>query len=148
MQYQSNGHTLPSAQRDFRVAIVGGGMCGLTLAIVLARAGIDIQLFESSVSPRLFMIMMTVAEHSLAQSNFSEIGASVTFGRSLRYYSCDKLAYPRSWSGANALRAFEMMGLLDGICESTGQKPAIIPMFFTLQRDDGEQELGSWVRHS
>ena len=35
--------------KDFHVAIVGGGMCGLACAVYLSRAGIKVDLFESAV---------------------------------------------------------------------------------------------------
>jgi salicylate hydroxylase len=47
--------------KDFNVAIVGGGMCGLVLAIALNRAGIEVDLFESA-------------------SKFGEAGAGVGLG--------------------------------------------------------------------
>lgn len=36
-------------QKDFHVAIVGGGMCGLASAVYLSRAGIKVDVFESAV---------------------------------------------------------------------------------------------------
>lgn len=33
-----------------KVAVIGGGICGLTLAIGLQRAGIDVDLYEAAVS--------------------------------------------------------------------------------------------------
>lgn len=39
-----------SNEASFRVAIIGGGMCGLLLAIALHRSGIDVEVFESAVS--------------------------------------------------------------------------------------------------
>ncbi|KJA28656.1 hypothetical protein HYPSUDRAFT_129090 [Hypholoma sublateritium FD-334 SS-4] len=47
--------------KDFNVAIVGGGMCGLSCAIGLSRAGIDVRVFESA-------------------PKFEEIGAGVGLG--------------------------------------------------------------------
>ena len=38
-----------SSQKDFTVAIVGGGIVGLTCAITLARAGIEVDVFEAAV---------------------------------------------------------------------------------------------------
>ena len=38
-----------SSQKDFTVAIVGGGIVGLTCAITLARAGIEVDIFEAAV---------------------------------------------------------------------------------------------------
>ena len=35
--------------KDFSLAIVGGGICGLTLAIALAKAGIRSDVFEAAV---------------------------------------------------------------------------------------------------
>lgn len=36
--------------KDFRVAIVGGGVSGLVCAIALQRAGVPVDIFESTVS--------------------------------------------------------------------------------------------------
>ena len=38
-----------SAEKDFTVAIVGGGIVGLVTAIALARAGMDVDVFEAAV---------------------------------------------------------------------------------------------------
>ena len=43
-----NGH-----QRPLKVAVVGGGICGLAAAIGLSRAGVDVDLYESAVSSSL-----------------------------------------------------------------------------------------------
>ncbi len=37
------------ASKDFTVAIVGGGMCGLVCAYALAKAGVAVQVFEAAV---------------------------------------------------------------------------------------------------
>ena len=37
-------------QRDFTVAIVGGGIVGLICAIGLANAGVQVDVFEAAVS--------------------------------------------------------------------------------------------------
>ncbi|KAK0215062.1 salicylate hydroxylase [Armillaria fumosa] len=47
--------------KDFTVAIVGGGMCGLACAVALSRSGIHVDIFE-------------------AHSNFEEVGAGVALG--------------------------------------------------------------------
>ncbi|KAK0501803.1 hypothetical protein EDD18DRAFT_1066460 [Armillaria luteobubalina] len=47
--------------KDFTVAIVGGGMCGLACAVALSRSGIHVDIFE-------------------AHSKFEEIGAGVALG--------------------------------------------------------------------
>ncbi|KAE9402941.1 FAD/NAD-P-binding domain-containing protein [Gymnopus androsaceus JB14] len=47
--------------KDFKVAIVGGGMCGLMCAVGLRRAGIAVEIFESTIS-------------------FQEIGAGIGLG--------------------------------------------------------------------
>lgn len=41
--------------KDFKVAIVGGGVVGLTCAVGLRRAGIKVDVFESAV--RMFVIL-------------------------------------------------------------------------------------------
>ncbi|KAF7353667.1 Salicylate hydroxylase [Mycena venus] len=51
----------PSPTKDFRVAIVGGGMCGLACAVGLARKGIRADVFE-------------------AAPKFDEVGAGVGLG--------------------------------------------------------------------
>lgn len=38
------------AGKQLRVAIVGGGVCGLTCALALAREGIHAEVFEAAVS--------------------------------------------------------------------------------------------------
>ena len=38
-----------SAEKDFTVAIVGGGIAGLVCAVGLARAGIEVDVFEAAV---------------------------------------------------------------------------------------------------
>lgn len=40
---------------DFRVAIVGGGICGLVAAIGLNKAGIRVDIYESAVCRRLLL---------------------------------------------------------------------------------------------
>ncbi|CAL1694064.1 unnamed protein product [Somion occarium] len=50
-----------SRTKDFRVAIVGGGVCGLTCAIALAKKGVPVDVFESA-------------------GEFLEIGAGVGLG--------------------------------------------------------------------
>ncbi|KAF8167757.1 salicylate hydroxylase [Crassisporium funariophilum] len=52
---------MTSATKDFKVAIVGGGMCGLACAVNLTKAGLDVTVFE-------------------AAPKFDEIGAGVGFG--------------------------------------------------------------------
>lgn len=41
--------------KDFKVAIVGGGVVGLTCAVGLRRVGIKVDVFESAV--RMFVIL-------------------------------------------------------------------------------------------
>ncbi|RDB28544.1 Salicylate hydroxylase [Hypsizygus marmoreus] len=52
---------MTSIPKDFKVAIVGGGMCGLLCAVGLARSGIQVDVFESA-------------------QKFEEIGAGVGLG--------------------------------------------------------------------
>ncbi|KAH0591171.1 hypothetical protein H2248_001267 [Termitomyces sp. 'cryptogamus'] len=40
---------MTGSSKDFRVAIVGGGMCGLVCAIGLAKAGVHVETFEQAV---------------------------------------------------------------------------------------------------
>ncbi|KAJ6546993.1 hypothetical protein B0H19DRAFT_1163405 [Mycena capillaripes] len=57
----SSTSTLKANAKDFRVAIVGGGMCGLACAVGLARKGIQADIFE-------------------AAPKFDEVGAGVGLG--------------------------------------------------------------------
>ena len=41
----------PDTKKRFQVAVIGGGVCGLTCAVALQRAGVPVQLFESAVGP-------------------------------------------------------------------------------------------------
>lgn len=38
------------ASKDFKVAIVGGGLCGLACAIALLKDGVDVDVYEAAVS--------------------------------------------------------------------------------------------------
>lgn len=69
-------------QKDFNVAIVGGGVCGLTCAIALSQRGVRVDIFEAavgSISPlccfKIFLI------NNKTQSKFGEIGAGLGLGR-------------------------------------------------------------------
>ncbi|KAG6809897.1 hypothetical protein H0H92_014216 [Tricholoma furcatifolium] len=55
---------MSASQKDFRVAIVGGGMCGLACAVGLMKAGIHVDIFEQA-------------------SKFGDIGAGVGIVMSL-----------------------------------------------------------------
>ena len=37
-----------SVQKDFTIAIVGGGIVGILCAIALAREGVDVDVFEAA----------------------------------------------------------------------------------------------------
>lgn len=41
---------MPQDTNSLKVAVVGGGICGLVAAIGLQRAGLDINLYEAAVS--------------------------------------------------------------------------------------------------
>lgn len=43
--------------KDFKVAIVGGGMCGLAVAVGLGQGGIDVEIYEAAVINTLCMFM-------------------------------------------------------------------------------------------
>ena len=49
-RYPINKMTSP---RDLKVAIIGGGMCGLACAVGLVRAGIPVEIFEAAVCSRI-----------------------------------------------------------------------------------------------
>lgn len=68
----------PSSQ-SFRVAIVGGGLCGLTCAIPLLKAGVDVQVYEGAVSDHK-PYQSCMYPDNWAQHKFAEIGAGVCLG--------------------------------------------------------------------
>ena len=39
-----------SGKKDFKVAVIGGGMNGLLVTIGLQRAGLEVDLYEAAVS--------------------------------------------------------------------------------------------------
>lgn len=41
---------MPRSTKDFKVAIVGGGMSGLALAVGLTRVGLEVEIYEAAVS--------------------------------------------------------------------------------------------------
>ena len=70
--------------KDFKVAIVGGGMCGLTLAIVLEKAGIRCDLFEAAVCSHDFRLSAKPATQvNVSKPKFGEVGAGVGLGEYL-----------------------------------------------------------------
>lgn len=56
-------HIHITMQRDFTVAIVGGGIVGLVCAIELARAGIQADVFEAAVSTAQDIILPSRLMH-------------------------------------------------------------------------------------
>ncbi|KAG5724529.1 hypothetical protein E4T56_gene17434 [Termitomyces sp. T112] len=61
---------MTGSSKDFRVAIVGGGMCGLVCAIGLAKAGVHVETFEQATS-------------------FQEVGAGVSIGPNILFFLKD-----------------------------------------------------------
>lgn len=83
--------SLPPQVKNLRVAIIGGGVCGLVCAVSLMKAGVEVQLYEASVRHRyqLAHLKRALTSSVLAppQSKFGEVGAGVglgTFGSSLK----------------------------------------------------------------
>ena len=69
-----------SPKKDFQVAVVGGGVCGLTCAIALHQAGVPVQLFEAAVCRTCISLLITHAKHH-TQAKFGEIGAGIGVGK-------------------------------------------------------------------
>lgn len=46
----SSGQETRGRRKDLKVAIVGGGMCGLACAVGLKNAGVEVDIYEAAVS--------------------------------------------------------------------------------------------------
>lgn len=65
--------------KNFSVSIVGGGVCGLTCAIGLAKEGVPVDIFESAVSITLLWLLtvtdipkvQTFRDRSRARTRYS-----------------------------------------------------------------------------
>ncbi|THH13371.1 hypothetical protein EW146_g6830 [Bondarzewia mesenterica] len=108
------GNNFGAIDRDFRVAIVGGGICGLLCAIGLSKAGIRVDIFESA-------------------SKYGEVGAGVGIGpnavRALRALGVLDEIVARSGEGSLSIRPFRFH-YGTGDCELVYSYPA------------GEEDLG------
>ncbi|KAI0060928.1 FAD/NAD-P-binding domain-containing protein [Artomyces pyxidatus] len=95
-------------ERDFRVAIVGGGICGLVCAIGLTRAGIKVDIFE-------------------AASKYGEIGAGIALGPNainvLRELGVLESVVAHSGQRGLEVRSFEFR-IGAGDCKSVYSYPA------------------------
>ncbi|KAK0436633.1 uncharacterized protein EV420DRAFT_235664 [Desarmillaria tabescens] len=84
--------------KDFTVAIVGGGMCGIACAVGLSKSGIRVDVFEAS-------------------SKFEEIGAGVGLGpnalRALKGLGLYDAVLSRSDTGSPTFRQFLFLSGLD-----------------------------------
>ncbi|OBZ79798.1 Salicylate hydroxylase [Grifola frondosa] len=79
--------------KDFQVAIVGGGVCGLVCAIALTRAGVPVELFE-------------------AAPKFGEIGAGI----GVAGLNADFLI-----TGPNAVRVLRAIGILQEVLAKSSE---------------------------
>ena len=68
--------------KDFEVAIVGGGICGLACALTLANQGVTVQIYEAAVCDVHCHIRTELS--GVIQSAFGEIGAGIGIGTSDR----------------------------------------------------------------
>lgn len=55
--------------KDFKVAIVGGGISGLTCAIALKQAGVSAEVFEAAVSGCSLECCIFVSDGSFRRSS-------------------------------------------------------------------------------
>ncbi|KAH7923897.1 FAD/NAD(P)-binding domain-containing protein [Leucogyrophana mollusca] len=85
--------------KDFRVAIIGGGMCGLACAVALSRAGIQVDIYESA-------------------SKFGEVGAGVGLGpnalRALDALGLMEAIMTKADQSTPTLRSFRFLSELPG----------------------------------
>lgn len=63
-----------------QVAVVGGGVCGLTCAVALMKAGIDVQIYEAAVSLLSSPFVNAQLIQVISQAQFGEIGAGIGIG--------------------------------------------------------------------
>ncbi|TCD64571.1 hypothetical protein EIP91_003898 [Steccherinum ochraceum] len=102
---QSHGNTasinslsvLMQSCKDFKVAIVGGGVCGLTAAVALAKSNVHAHVFE-------------------AAPQFGEVGAGVGLGVRLPILILRALS-PNVFPGPNAVRILDDIGVLQDVLE-------------------------------
>ena len=85
-------------QKGLRVAIIGGGVCGLVCAVSLMKAGVDVHLYEASVRAALRMSRMYAhPEHFLSRNlvRSEQVSASVRcFLR--KFWQLFKVSFRRS----------------------------------------------------
>ncbi len=48
------------SQKSFEVAIVGGGVCGLTCALALVKEGVPVTVYEAAVRPLVLLTLFRV----------------------------------------------------------------------------------------
>lgn len=71
---------MQTAER-LRIAVVGGGICGLACAVALAKEGIHAEIFEAAVRiASLISLDFVLIDDGTTQPSFGEIGAGVGFG--------------------------------------------------------------------
>jgi salicylate hydroxylase len=108
-----------SAHRPFSVALVGGGITGVTLTIALLKRGIDVKIYEQA---RIF----------------SEIGAGIAFSPNAKQAmrKCDPLiftAYEKiATKGGSETKANTWYDWVDGYNQAVGTEPELL---FTINRD-------------
>ena len=80
-----------TAGRTYDVVIVGGGIGGSTLAVILARHGVDVLMLEGGSHPRFTIGESTIPEATLllrvlaGRYDVPELAALSTYGSTLRY---------------------------------------------------------------
>ncbi|KAJ3488207.1 hypothetical protein NLI96_g3020 [Meripilus lineatus] len=88
-----------TAPKDFSVAIIGGGVCGLTCAIALSQRGVHVEIFE-------------------AASKFGEIGAGLGLGpnslRILKELGVFEDVYEKSGENILNMYAYRYISGMDG----------------------------------
>ncbi|KAJ5281620.1 FAD/NAD(P)-binding domain-containing protein [Penicillium angulare] len=93
-----------SSSKPAPIAIVGGGPCGLTLARLLERAGIDYVVFERDVSPQgtaRFQGGTLDLSAEGGQAALNAAGLSAEFEKLARYES--STIFIQDWQGKNQL---------------------------------------------
>ncbi|KAI0255796.1 hypothetical protein BJV78DRAFT_1368771 [Lactifluus subvellereus] len=127
--------------RDFRVAIVGGGVCGIVLAIGLCRAGVKVDIFEAAVRVLRTSLSLVADFSSRSMEKSAQASESVP-----AYCTPSFQTFILMISlGPNAVRILGYLGVLDKVAAHTSRKGPDLHSF-RFHAGWGDHELVYTVR--